>query len=348
MDNKKIITYLIGACLLPSVVSAENWADNINVSGFMSAKYQQSDEENVDTTFDGINKDGSFSGTSLGINMIAPVSEKITLATQLFSTKEENNYGTHLDWAIASYSLSEDIQLRAGKIKFTTGLVSEYVDVGNSYPWINAPKMFYTEDADGPNTTREAYSGASFLMEKSIDDLVILVDIYTGEMELESMTVKKLKGAKLKFNYDDMLNFQVTYYEGLMRDASPMMEGKIHSNIAMGMNLDWNNIIAYAEVSQTDMELDSLNGTSGYATLGYQIDDYLPHITYQFFEKGDGTTNEQKQNMITVGMRYDLADSADMKFEYSKIDTVTGECLFSSEPTNENTNMIGIAFDLVF
>ncbi len=348
---KRYIIGLIvgGMSIFPSSLAADNWTDTISMTGFMSAKYHNVNESNASNSFDGVTKDGSAAGTLLGINLSAVVSDRVSLATQFFTTQEEGNYATHLDWAIASYMLSEDLKIRVGKLKFTTGLVSEYVDVGNSYPWINAPKLFYTESASGPNVTRESYSGASVYLEKSFGDLAVIVDVYGGEMELESMTVKRLTGTKFKLNWDDAVNFQITYYRGLMTDTTKsIMERKIHSNIAIGLNFDFNNVIGYAEYAKTDMQLDTLNGTSGYVTLGYQIDEWLPHLTYQRFEKGSGTTSVQEQTMSILGLRYDISDSVDIKFEYCLIGTNQGNGLFESTPTDKDTNMFGVALDLVF
>ncbi|MDF1884369.1 hypothetical protein JHD49_10490, partial [Sulfurimonas sp. SAG-AH-194-C21] len=334
-----------------------NWADTVQLKGFMSTAYQKTDTK---TSFNGeglagINEDGVFNGTKLGINLTIPINNKITVATQFLSILEgAENYNTHLDWAIISYKLTDELQFRAGKIKFPTGILNEYRDVANSYPWISTPVLFYSTEAIGPRNTSESYTGVSGLGEYYIEDTLISLDIFTGEVEAEEMYLRQLIGAKLFLNWDDTLNLQATYYQGeMVRMAGMVMTNSaIHSNYAFGMNLDWNNIIAYAEWAKTDTQDDTTSGTSWYTTLGYQIDDWLPHITYQSLERGIGSTDEHLQNMTTLGLRYDLFDNADVKFEYSYINTPTGAGLFEDETfnptTDKNVNMFGVAFDLVF
>jgi len=332
---------VLAASLSTVDVRAENWADRINISGFATAKYQQIDEDNKFNGEDGsgIEKDGSWDGTKVGINLTAPVDEKISVATQFFASNEGGNYALTLDWGFVSYSFSDEVTLRTGKIKFPVGLVNEYVDVGNAYPWITPPELFYTEVAAGPNITREAYTGLSALWGAEYGDTEVNVDIFGGEIALDSMNLHKLIGAKFSIAWNETVTFQTSYYQGTMRDTSmAAMEGKKHSNVAVGLSLDWNDIVGYAEWADTDMETEIMNGSSWYTTWGYQMGDWLPHLTYQYFEIGEKSTSPQEQNMTTAGLRYDLSDVADLKFEYSIINTEKGQGLFENAPVDDSTN----------
>ena len=346
-----VMTGLFAASLCSSPALAENWADRINMTGFMSAKYQKINENeffngDIDT---GIGKDGSFRGTMLGLNINTAIDDRVSLAAQFLATQEDNDYATHLDWGFVAISMTDEIKLRAGKIKFPTGVVNEYVSVGNAYPWITPPMLFYTEEASGPNNTREAYTGASGLWEYSSGDMNMNADVFGGEIKLEAMHVHNLTGVKFHVDWNEEINFQASYYKGIMRDTlNTAMEGLSHTNYALGMRLDWNNIIGYAEWADTNMELKALNGNSWYTTLGYQIGNWLPHLTYQYFEKGKDSTSPQEQTLSTVGLRYDLSDAADLKFEYSVIKTEQGKGLFATTPVDDSINMFGVAIDVVF
>jgi len=342
---------LVSLCSSPAV--AENWADRINLTGFTSAKFQLIDEGsyfNGDKNT-GIGEDGSWRGTMLGLNLTIPVSDRITIASQFLSTQEDNNYALHLDWGFVAVGLTDEVKFRAGKLKFPTGMVNEYVSVGNAYPWITPPRLFYSEDINGPNITREAYTGADALWEFSSDDINVSMDFFGGEIKLDEMNVRKMGGVKLALDLDEEITFQASYYRGTMRNTTghmSIMEGRIHSNFSLGMHVDWNNIIGYTEWGATDMQTEAMDGTSWYTSWGYQMDNWLPHLTYQQFEKGKDSTSPQKQKMITAGLRYDLSDTVDLKFEYSIIKTDKGQGLFNSTPLDDNVNMFGIAIDAVF
>ncbi len=348
-----VMAGLFAASLCSSPVLAENWADKINMTGFMSAKYQKINEANFfnGDTDTGVGKDGSWRGTMLGLNLNAPIDDRVSIAAQFLATQEDNDYATHLDWGFVALSLTDELRLRAGKIKFSTGIVNEYISVGNAYPWITPPMLFYTESADGANITREAYTGASAVWDYSSGDINMGADVFGGEIKLDAMQVRNLTGVKLHMDWSEEINFQATYYSGIMRNpTNTAMEGLTHQNIALGMRIDWNNIIGYAEWADTDMELKMMNGSSWYTTWGYQMGNWLPHLTYQYFDKGKDTNNPmmiQEQTMSTAGLRYDLSDAADLKFEYSVIKTEQGRGLFESTPEGD-VNMFGIAIDVVF
>ncbi len=343
----------VALALGPSLAGADNWADRVNVTGFMSAKYQRIDTDNFfnGDNQTGIGSDGSFRGTMLGLNLTAPIDERISIASQLLATQEDDNYATHLDWGFVAVDLTEQTKIRAGKLKFPTGLVNEYISVGNAYPWITPPMLFYTEESSGPNTTREAYTGANLYYETSRGDINLSAELFGGEIRLEDMNVRQMKGFKLYLDWNEEIAFQASYYQGIMRNVSShfaAMEGLTHTNYSLGTRLELDDFIAYLEWSDTDMEMATMNGTSWYVTVGYQIGDWLPHLTYQHFEKGLDSSDPQKQAMTTLGLRYDLSDTADLKIEYSIIETDEGSGLFESVPLDDRVGMIGTAIDVVF
>ena len=343
--------FTAGLCSSPAL--ADNWADRINMTGFMSAKYQQVDEKKTYFNGDlhsGIGSDGSFRGTMLGINLTAPISDRISVASQILATQEDDNYVAHLDWGFIVLDMTDEFRIRAGKLKFPVGIVNEYVSVGNAYPWITPPMMFYTEGTYGANITREAYSGASALWEHSSGDINMSADLFAGEIAMGETLVRNLAGAKLYIDWNEEFSFQANYNRGTMRNTPQMtsMEGVAHTTVALGMRVDWNDIIGYTEWADTDMETEIMNGSSWYTTWGYQIGDWLPHLTYQYFEKGVNSASPQEQRMVTAGLRYDLSDAADIKFEYSIINTEKGKGLFKDAPSDDTTNKVGVAIDVVF
>ncbi len=342
---------VVATVLFSSPAAADNWADRINLTGFMSAKYQKISEDNFfnGDDYTGIGKDGSFRGTMIGLNLTAPIDERITIFSQFLATQEDDSYVSHLDWGFVAVGLTDKITFRAGKIKFPIGIVNEYVSVGNAYPWISPPMLFYTEEHSGANITREAYSGGSALWEHSWGDMNMSADLFGGEITLGETQVRNMAGIKLHLDWNEEITFHANYNRGIMRNTPmPVMEGKDHTTTALGMRIDWNNIIGYAEWAETDMEAAIMNGSSWYATLGYQFGDWLPHLTYQYFERGTGSASPHEQNMTTAGLRYDLSDAADLKLEYSVINTERGQGLFENAPVDDSVNRIGVAVDVVF
>ena len=345
-----------------AAVSAADWTERTTLSGFYSARYSQTNEKEPFHGSDetGINKDGSFQGTKLGLTVSSQVTDNLNVAMLLMSAADHEEFATHVDWAFASFSLNDNFTLRTGKLKFPVGLVNEYVDVGATYPWINAPILLYSEEAAGPQATREAYTGASLLWEGSAGDNWMLgSDLFFGQVDLNGMTVKGVTGVTARAVWDDTIEFQASTYQGEMHTkTAPMMDEETHSATLVGIKADWNNVIAYAEAARVKMDVTDMmgnnpgNSNTWYATLGYRIGKFLPHITRQDWERDNGNN----QQISTLGLSYSFSGSTVIKLEQSRIGmnglsdnpSEHNFGLFHKAPSSDSVNMTSIAVDVIF
>lgn len=325
--NITITATVFIAGITSASAQANSWVDRTTLSGFFSSRYSQTDNEayfagNRET---GINKDGSFQGTKLGLNIRSQVNDQVIIATQISSFFEEESYATHVDWAFASFDLTPSFTLRAGKIKYPVGLVNEYVDVGVAYPWIQAPLVIYSEESNGPQATREAYTGASLLWNGATGNWEFGTDLFWGQVGLTNMQVKGMMGLTLRGTWNDMVQLQGSYYSGEMKadPSGPLagMNNKTHQAALAGVKVDWDNVIAYAEYADVNMDAvmpamaDAMDSKSWYTTLGYHIGQWLPHVTYQNWKRG----NDYGHDITTLGLNYALSTRTVIKFEASRI-----------------------------
>jgi len=376
--HNKLALATLTTCIALSPLSthAENWSDKLKISGFASANYHITDEPLPYNGEAGKGHDdqGSFAGTRLGLNFNAEINEKFKFAGQYFATKEESNYATHVDWAFGTLKLTDSLNLRAGKLKFPVGLVNEYIDVGYAYPWMHAPASFYSEagpNLNGPQVTREAFSGASLLWALELGDWITEFDLYFGEVNLEGTDVRKLKGLVVNINWDEELFFELSTYEGNMQNVAVegavsggstwenmlfLMQGNMeradHSVDSFGVKYDSNNILfmyEYADVTMGDIV--PMQATAWYGTLGYQAGKFMPHITLENYTQGDGSGQfDDDQDTVTVGLRWDYISNVAIKFELTQIKLNQGNGLFGYEddPADNTINMFGVGIDTVF
>lgn len=377
----KILTVTAITCLAitPLIAQAENWSDKLVISGFASANYHKTDEPlpfNGEAG-EGHDDQGSFAGTRFGINFNATINDKFKFAGQLFATKEEDNYATHVDWGFGTLKLTDSLDLRAGKLKFPVGLVNEYIDVGYAYPWMHAPTSFYSEagaNLNGPQVTREAYSGASLLWKVDLGDWETEFDLFVGEINLEGTDVRKLQGLVVNLNLDEEIFIELATYEGNMQNVvlddavsaasggsmwqnmlfnmQGNMQGADHSVDSLGIKYDSNNILFMYELANVTMgQLTAMEATAWYTTLGYRMGEFMPHITFENYEQGDGSgAFDDDQDIVTLGLRWDYVSNVAIKFELTQIKLNQGNGLFGYEdnPEDNTINMFGIGIDTVF
>lgn len=355
------LTLMASSLVLATGAHASGWADKTTISGFSSATYQISDNS---TPFNGdhdngISSQGSFRGTRFGININSQINDKISLASQLISSKDHDNYGTRMDWVFITYQATDEISIRTGKIKYPVGIANEYVSVGYAYPWISPPQTFYSTSTQGPQVTRDAYTGASFLWQKDIGDISYSADLYGGEVELGNMVVHELRGITVSANWNDIVLIQASSYQGKMENEQmAAMDGERHAANVIGLKLDLENIIAYAEYAKVDMgNFEAGNSDSWYGSMGYRLGDFLPYASFGGYERGKGAMVMQSGSMInaynkqyiaSAGIKYDILPSTDIKLEYSKIHTSAGKGLYAESSADADVNIVGVAIDVVF
>lgn len=366
----------LAALACPNIALANTlgqMAEQTTISGFMTTRYSITDEEAMlDGGFDqeGINEDGSFRGSKLGINLRTRISDRVRFASQFVSAIEDNDYDTKVDWAFISFRLNDEFSLRTGKIKFPVGLVNEFVDVGIAYPWVSPPRVIYSQSPQGPQAIREGYTGASLLWSRHIGDWSISTDLFGGQVNIPMMKVKGMGGLSLEADWLGKVRFKTSTYTGEMKAANPvsgmgaMMDGESHGAVTAGVEVDWHNLVTYAEWADVSMGMEDMQGVSvgdsesWYATLGYRFfDRLLPHATYESWERETGN----EHIIRSLGVTCNLTPRVAFKLEQSRIDT-EGTGLFvdgtglRNDPSrlgdpiapDGDTNMTSIAVDVVF
>lgn len=337
-----------------TATAEDNWSDRLSFSGFASANYNITDDGAPynGEKGDGADSKGSFQGTRVGLNFNALINEQFGFAGQLFASEDEE-FSVHVDWAFGTMKLTDDLNFRAGKIKFPVGLVGEYVDVGYAYPWITAPEVIYSElgPPNGPQIARESYTGVSLLGNRNTGDWTFGADVFGGEVNLDDGQVRKLRGITANADWNDLVLLQATYYTGEMNEVRsvPAMNGEAHKVWTVGAKADWNNVVVYSEYGHIEMgDIDAMESDNWYATLGYRFGSLLPFVNYQSLDKGKDASKSE-QTTAAVGLRWDFMPSVALKAEISRIDTDKGEGLFAPGSTpGDEVMMYGLGLDTVF
>ena len=371
INIKRFIYYIpvIGLSGLALVSTQVMATENVLINGFVTGAYQVTDQDaapyNGELLEGGVTSDGTTAGTRYGLNVTAKLNDRVTVASQMFATRTEG-YEIHLDWGFISTKLSDNFDIRMGRIKFPGGLLSETVGVGYSYPWIQVPVEMYSEDIGGSQAVHEAYSGASLLGEFTSGDMTYSANVFAGEVAEELVVRTGFKGVTLTANWDDKVIVQAATNTSTMKTdgVMMMMEGEKHEIVQAGIKVDMSNVLVIGEWADVDMgDFKFGESTATYLTLGYHFGKFLPHVTVATLEKGQDQMvtvmmgrdiGPFTQTTTTVGLRWDYADQADVKFEVSTIEldsidgATSGTGLFMDMPDDERVIRYGIAFDAIF
>jgi len=329
------------ALTLSQTAVAENM-DNIRVHGFVNTA---SSVSNSSTKYvERIDSDGDVTATDYGLNVMAIIDQNLTIATQLHGTGLEGN-AVALDWAFGRYKISDSIAAKAGRMKYTGNLISEYVNVAYAYPWIRAPEAIYSESAD---LFFESYNGAAAVFSTG-DDTEYNAEIYGGEeIEEEGISHKQMMGLTLRAINDDYGELKLAYNRSSLLTADDTQNGKTKTYLSIGGKADWNQWKLLTEYVRSNVEGVPVHDSYGaFLTVGYKIGHTMPHLTYQKFDKNTGVN----QSSWTLGVRHNLGSSTALKLEVQQVTSEGGNNdggLFESQPAESRVNIVSAAVNFVF
>ncbi|WJW74743.1 hypothetical protein QVG61_09550 [Thiohalobacter sp. IOR34] len=324
MDKKRFKLALLAG--IPALAVMQGANAEVRWSGFVNAVGSVTDSEAVYLADEGsIDERGSFEETTFGLSVSADVASNLSVAGQL--AIEPGGENIVLDWGFASFRLSDAVSIKAGRNKYAGSLVSEYHDVGYSYPWIRPPEVVYSDDMAAPNMGLVSYDGAAAVFEGYGDESEYSVQIYAGGRSTDAMDFDKMYGfvGKLSNDYASIqagmnwstMSTDTTNAMMAVFDDKPMVVASV------GGTLDWNDIVGYAEYARSQSDyLDASSNTrtvdidAWYATLGHRFGKVMPHVTYQSLKHSNGGL---EQTSVMVGLRYEVASAAALKLEWQRI-----------------------------
>lgn len=341
------------ALAAPAAAAAE--LEDITWGGFLTAAGQIS---NSGTVYDeSTDENATFSPSRFALSVSTKINPEWRVG--LLLVNHEGTSGVSLDYGFATYQPRDTMIVNLGRIKYPNNLLSEYFEVGFSYPWIQLPREFYSHSGLGPSLTTESLLGGSITLRTPIKNgWRYAVQPFVGESEHDDGLNKKLIGVKGSVSANG-IELIAGYSRALLDLATTSERLEVNGKNTQAWNAggmyDRDRVVAYLEFGQSKIEDNpAFDTTAGYAMLGYRFGEFLPHVTYGLMDQKSGL----EQRSVMLGLRYELSSFSALKFQWQSIDpkeratALAGGArpsgLFESEPVEDKVRVIGVAFDLVF
>lgn len=146
-----------------------------------------------------------------------------------------------------------------------------------------------------------------------------------ASVETELFTIERIDTHFINFGSQiEYKNFLVlaeyarignTIDEGERKRARQAASQALADALAGNGNLDTVGTIAKG----TTVDTSYATGNAAYITVGYQMDDFLGHVTYASLDTPRDPLTINSQNSAALGLKYDLSLFTDIKFEVKKI-----------------------------
>ncbi len=344
----------------------------VNFDGFLTAGFALHDQEDA-TYLDTITDDVRFDNDSkFGLQVTADVAENMQAVAQILAAGSDENFDLDVEWAYLDWRLNNVMSLRAGKVKEPVFLISDYIEVGYAYPWIRPPQEVYRNN---PITT---INGMEALFQTSLSNMSLTFQPYIGTNTegvpgtngAVQFDASNFYGAALQLA-SRAFTLQMSFLQTDVA-TSDLTGGSLFQFVAegeaqlvsAGLSWDVNNFVGYTEyvtrdISEAQMEGIFPDQDAWYVTLGYRMGNFLPHLTFANSEADPITGGNPgvTQDSITLGLRYEINNSAAFKFEVQSItpDIAAGSSgLFAqgSLPADftdgDSATMVSAAVDIIF
>ena len=281
----------------------------------------------------------------VGLQIYSALTDKVSVTMALTAQGGQSGYEVTPEWAYGTYQFNPDWGLRMGRFKGPFYMVSDYRDVGYAYPWVRPPEEVYSTNPI------KSINGLDLVFQKSVNDVNYLLEIYGGSGTSETLVNASLAPGfcppptcpyaptdvpfefetynSMGFNASigtETITFRAGYYNTKV-NAGSLISGEGGTFAGIGLIVDWRNIVFYSEYIARDtdntmnMSMAFPDQNAWYATLGYRFSSFLPYVTVAEIDEGaDASMFALRQSSTALGLRWDIDDAADIKFEVKQID----------------------------
>lgn len=381
MSNKKVLRCLLTTMIMvgcSGMAAAEE--SGVQISGFLTTVVSQG-KNDIDTPYsNGLatkNVEWNTRDTHLGIQFAGAINPKMDVKAQFITRGGAENYNLETDWAYVDYKAFKNIRFRVGKYKIPQFIVSDYLDVGYAYPWVRPPQDVY-----GTNPLI-SLNGIDMLYKVNFTSSKILLDLYVGDgshksaipprtvdysqenFPVDQQFPDESKGQQITFETNKTRGFSLAYAAQTFTMRAGYFKTDVDAALGslvlqdvpgafggLGFTMDVADIVAYAEFIRRDtdpqMELAFPDQDAWYVTLGYRFGKFLPTYTYSQIKQGvDKSELAIEEQSNALGFRYDIADSADIKFEALFVKPKEGNHGLFNDPVDKGT-VYSASLDVIF
>ena len=378
----------------------ETEAEKLKINGFMTAGVSSADDE-IEAGYE-IDDNANFRGDALaGLQFNYALGEKSSAVVQLVARSRGNeSWETNAEWAYINYGLSQNLDVRMGRLRIPLYLYSETIDVGYSYPWVRPPLQLY-------QTTLTSYEGADMLYKFSTGSVNHTLQPFAGSSTSNNQTdqpyglfaidlnqdgtndvsadlqldYKDLYGITLNSTYGNWTTKLTTMHltlDGTLNAVDNVLSvggilagdriAELSDNMdyyAAGGMYDDGSLLAMLEVATIRADRETLFGDSveGHGTLGYRIDKWTPYTTYAWGQsindasqlaQSFGATPNRNMKSISLGVRRELTDQLDAKFEWTNYYDMENNGFLSpgagglNDSLGDDANVYTVTLDAVF
>ncbi|MCQ4233856.1 hypothetical protein NAV31_09120 [Pseudomonas stutzeri] len=285
--------------------------------------------------------------SKFGAQLSYGLTDSVGVTVQATAKAQQDEWKANLEWAYLSWQTTDQLMLRAGRLRSPVYMYSESLDVGYSYPWLRLPDEVYSqvqvtnyEGLDAVYTVPLSYGSVTFQL---AGGQAKNRDYYAYDDQFD-IDYDKLFGASISLATNQFGTLRIGYVEaGITTDITGNVvsvlpppfgpgvgvaeqrsllqldkeKGKFTS---IGYQYDNGTWVSNNEWTSRMIENDGMEAIDSFYLMGgRRFGDFLPHVTYAQLDDNGG-----RQSSWTLGLNYQAAPTVVVKGEYKRVDTQNG------------------------
>ncbi len=279
--------------------------------------------------------------SKFGAQLSYGLTDSVGVTVQATAKAQQDEWKANLEWAYLSWQTTDQLMLRAGRLRSPVYMYSESLDVGYSYPWLRLPDEVYSqvqvtnyEGLDAVYTVPLSYGSVTFQL---AGGQAKNRDYYAYDDQFD-IDYDKLFGASVSLATNQFGTLRIGYVEA---DITTDINGTVNNYLtgnpndslsllvldkekgkftSIGYQYDNGTWVSNNEWTSRMIENDGLEAIDSFYLMGgRRFGDFLPHVTYAQLDDNGG-----RQSSWTLGLNYQAAPTVVVKGEYKRVDTKNG------------------------
>jgi hypothetical protein len=349
-------------------------SDYVNFSGFGTVGIVKTNTDDAqfgrDRQLGGADKSiDHMVDTNLGFQLSAHANSWLSATVQgLVVKRDDASPKLEAEWAFLKVGPIADLTLRAGRMALPTFVVSDSRNVGFANTWLRAPNEVY-----GLAMLRRM-DGVDLTYSHGFGPVRLSATVLAGDSELralgEDYAANKVRGGNVQAQIGPVaLRAGKVVSDVYVSSAQPKEQ---YAFTGYGITYDEGNVIAQAEYVQRRAEYYyNLVAANGWYTMaGYRFGSLTPYAIYSKTKPLNSPDHlpiqmlypliSYQQKTVALGLRWDAAAFASVKFQVERADTngtpgvsfsrtdAPAPALRFAAPVSKPVNVISLAVDFVF
>jgi hypothetical protein len=205
-------------------------------AGFSTLKTPDGTGNMITQNFDGAIDDAvrAEAETLLGLQFTNRINEKTDLVTQIVG-RGGNDFNAAVEWAFLKHALTDNITVRAGRLRTPLFAQSEFLEVNYAMPWVRAPQEVY-------GSSISSYTGFDVLYRTRLAGINLGAQVFYGSDASDadgiSIELDKLRGMRLSAEYKgfngsigySVANANITGFPSILDGAGELYTGVVGTN----------------------------------------------------------------------------------------------------------------------